>query len=121
MANREVLCEFQVPLTYGKRRPDKTGQPIEPEVMLRIQEALNRQFHGYTPLGKIEGGSWLDEETGLPEKEDSMLFRVWVSEDRIPILEELVGAIGKDLGQKQMAVIVFESDVRRINIENAGT
>ncbi len=121
MNSREVLCEFQVPLTYGKKRPDKSGQSVEPEVMLQIQEVLNRQFHGFTPLAKIEGGSWLDEETGLFEIEDSVLFRVWVTEDRIPVLEQVVAAIGKELGQKQMALVVFESNVRRINIEDSGT
>ena len=121
MDGQEMLCEFQVPLRYGNRKPDKKGEPIEPEIVLRVHEVLNRQFHGYTPLGKIEGGSWLDEKTGLFEVEDSLQFRVWVTEERIAILKQVVAAIGRELGQIEMGIIVFNSNVLRIKIESTGT
>src|SRR5437870_2642830 len=102
MSEPDVLCEFQVPLRYGKRRPDKGQGPVEPEVILSIENSLKRQFGGLTPMGKIERGSWWDEEEQLFDEEDSLLYRVWVREGQLPTLEQVIGAIGAELGQKQM-------------------
>jgi hypothetical protein len=90
------------------------GREVEPEVMLEFLKALVRQFDGYTPLSKVEG-NWFGQE------EPSMRFEVWVAPDRIPVLKELVYAIGKRLGQKEMFLIVPEGTrVHRFDIEGQG-
>lgn len=121
MSVQEIPCVFQIPLTYGKRRPEKKGGEVEPQVLLRIIEAINRQFGGHTPLGTIKGGAWLDEGEGQFEEEDQFRVEVWVTRDRVPVLRELVYAVGKELGQKQMFLIVPEARVDRIDIDDAGT
>jgi hypothetical protein len=121
MNGREIPCVFQVPLTYGPRRPDKCGAEVEPEVMLRIVETVWRQFGGYSPLGRIKGGTWFDEETGRQVSEDQERWEVWVTQDRISVLREVVYSIGKELGQKEMFLIIPEAVVDRLRIQDSGT
>jgi hypothetical protein len=104
----EVPCVFQIPLRHGDN-----GPLIEPELMLKIHEVLNRQFGGFTPIGKIEGGSWF----GLLE--ESIRVEVWVPRSLIPLLERVVRAIGFELGQKEMFLIVPEARVHRFGIKSS--
>ena len=89
--------------------------------MALIAAAIVRQFHGFTPLGTIRGGEWVDEEDGAVEVEDQERVEVWVARDRIPVLKELVHAIGKATGQKQMFLIIPEARVDRIDVTDTGT
>jgi hypothetical protein len=107
MESNEVPCTFQIPLQYND------GLPVEPEVMILILKVLNRQFHGYTPLGTIKGGSWHGQV------ENSERIEVWVTRERIPVLETVVKAIGKKLGQKEMFLIVPDASVHRFTIDEA--
>ena len=50
---KEIPCVFQIPLEYGDDH-----RPVEEEKILEFFDILNRHFGGYTPLGRIEGGSW---------------------------------------------------------------
>jgi len=102
--NDELPCVFQIPLLYNDQRE------VEAEVMAEIFQVLNRQFGGYTPLGRIEGGCWFGQV------ESSLRVEVWVTPDRIPALEVVVKKIGAKLGQKEMFLIVPEATVRRFNI-----
>src|SRR5947208_1568157 len=101
----QVPCVFQIPLQYND------GRAVEPEVMLLITQVLNRQFGGYSPLGLIRGGSWYGQV------ENSERMEVWVARDRIPVLEAVVKAIGKALGQHEMFLIVPDATVHRYNID----
>jgi hypothetical protein len=105
--SNEVPCVFQVPLQYND------GRPVPPETMILIFKVLDRQFGGYTPpLGSIRGGSWHGQV------ESSERMEVWVTRDRIPILEAVVKAIGKALGQHEMFLIVPDATVHRYNIDD---
>jgi hypothetical protein len=105
----EIPCVFQIPLQYND------GQPVEEEKMLLFFEVLNRQFGGYTPLGLIKGGSWHGQV------ESSERMEVWVTRERVPVLEEVVKTIGRELGQKEMFLIVPEARVHRFDLEAPGT
>jgi hypothetical protein len=89
--------------------------------LLRILKAITRQFGGYSPLYLVKGGDWLDKETNESEQEDQQRIEVWVAKDRVPVLREVVHAIGKELGQKEMFLIVPEARVDRIWITESGT
>jgi hypothetical protein len=106
--SEEVPCVFQVPLQYND------GRAVEPQTILLITQVLNRQFGGYTPLGVIQGGSWYGHV------ENSQRMEVWVTRDRTPVLEAVVKAIGKALGQHQMFLIVPEASVHRYNLDDGG-
>jgi hypothetical protein len=103
----EVPCVFQVPLQYND------GRAVEAAVMILILKVLNRQFGGYTPLGTIKGGSWHGQV------ESSERMEVWVTRDRIPVLEAVVKAIGRALGQREMFLIVPDATVHRFTIHEA--
>jgi len=68
----EIPCVFQIPLTYGHNH-----EPVEPEKILLIHQAIVRQFHGFTPLGLIRDGTWVDESEGRVVSEDQMRVEVW--------------------------------------------
>jgi hypothetical protein len=103
----EVPCVFQIPLQYND------GTPVEPEKWLLFLDILNRQFEGYSPLGRIEGGCWHGQV------ESSERFEVWVTREQIPLLERVVRAIGKEMGQQEMFLIVPDATVRRFPITDA--
>lgn len=104
----EIPCIFQIPLQYND------GREVEPEKFLRYTDIFNRQFGGYTPLGTIKGGSWHGQV------ESSERWEVWVTRDRIRVLEEVIRAIGKELGQKEMFLIVPEATVHRYDLGDFG-
>jgi hypothetical protein len=105
----EIPCVFQIPLQYNN------GREVEPEKMILFFQALARQFHGYTPLGVIKGGNWHGQV------ESSERMEVWVTRDRVPELAEIVKAIGKELGQKEMFLIVPDAAVHRFDLRQPGS
>jgi hypothetical protein len=84
-------CRFRLPSKYND------GREVEPQVLVSIFQALTRQFGGYTPLG-VGHGDWGPQGTTEP----TMGVEVAVLPERVPELELVVIAIGKQLGQKQM-------------------
>lgn len=84
-------CRFRLPLKYNG------GREVEPEVLIGIFQALTRQFGGYTPLS-IGEGDWGPQGATEP----TLGIEVAVLPERVPELEQVVIAIGKQLGQKQM-------------------
>jgi hypothetical protein len=82
-------CIFLVPLM------DNLGEEFPPETFIRIKQALDRQFGGYTILGVVEG-SWHGQV------EPSLRIQVVVTPDKVNTLRDLVIAIGRELGQKAM-------------------
>jgi len=102
----EIPCVFQIPLQYND------GRPVEPETMVQFFEIFNRQFGRYTPLGKIQGGSWHGQV------ESSERMEVWATRDRVPVLAEVIKRIGKELGQKEMFLIVPEATVHRFDLRD---
>jgi len=108
----EIPCVFQIPLTYGHNH-----EPVEPEKILLIQQAIVRQFHGLTPLGPIRDGTWVDESAGRVVSEDQMRVEVWVPRSRIPDFKLLVRKIGYETRQKQMFVIIPKARVHRLDIQ----
>lgn len=100
----EVPCIFQIPMQYND------GRPVEGEKFIRYHDIFNRQFGGYTPLGKIGGGSWHGQV------ESAERYEIWVTPARIPILEDIIRQIGYELGQKEMFVIVLNAEVRRFDL-----
>jgi hypothetical protein len=109
----EIPCVFQIPLTYGHNH-----EPVEPEKILLIQQAIVRQFHGFTPLGLIRDGMWVDESEGRIVSEDQMRVEVWVPRSRIPDFKLLVRKIGHETRQKQMFVIIPKARVHRLDIQD---
>lgn len=106
MAAPKSACTFQLPVAYND------GRPIEPEVMLEILRALDRQFEGYTIRGPFRG-SWQGQE------EESYTVEVAVSPSEVPTLRAVVIAIGQRLGQKAMYFRVPPPDVEIIDIPAA--
>jgi hypothetical protein len=104
----EIPCVFQIPLQYNN------GEPVEPEKFISFTDIFNRQFGGYTPLGVIKGGSWHGQV------ESAQRWEVWVTRDRINVLEEIIKTIGKELSQKEMFLIVPEATVRRYDLRDFG-
>src|SRR5215831_15988896 len=102
----QVPCWFQIPLQYND------GRKVEPEKWLLFLQIFDRQFEGYTPLGRIEGGDWHGQV------ESSARFEIWVTVDLIPVLQKVIAAIGKELGQKEMFLIVHSAKVQRFDINN---
>src|SRR3989337_2936504 len=90
MAATHCPCRFRLPLKYND------GREVEPEILVRIFQALTVQFGGYTPLGAATEGDWGGQA------EPMMSVEVAVLPERIPELRAVVYAIGKELGQKQM-------------------
>ncbi len=82
-------CRFRLPLQYND------GREIEPEKLVKILQALDRQFGGYTPLGVSEG-SWGGQV------EPMQTIEVAVPPSRIAELEVFVRAVGRELGQHAM-------------------
>ena len=82
-------CQFLVPVNYND------GTPVSPETIVAIAVVLNRQFGGYTKMGRNEG-CWEGQI------EEVIPYEVCVREEEIPSLKEVVMAIGKLLGQKKM-------------------
>ena len=82
-------CELGLPLAYNDSRP------VEPEVLNAILRSIDAQFGGYTIKG-VHQGSWFGQE------EASMRIEVDVEPERVHVLEKVVYAIGKQLGQKEM-------------------
>jgi hypothetical protein len=112
--DEEIPCVTQIPLTYGDTR-----EPIEPERMALIHAAIVRQFHGFTPLGTILGGVWVDEDERREVREDQLRIEIWVARSRIPVLKTLVRRIGYETRQKQMFVIIPEARVDRLDIKES--
>lgn len=86
---RLCRCRFLVPVNYND------GQPVEPEIIMEIKMALDRQFGGYRMISPQEG-SWHGQI------EDTHEIEVCVSPKRVPELRGVVCAIGKRLRQKAM-------------------
>jgi hypothetical protein len=113
-----IPCVFQIPLTYGD-----SGAEVEPELMLRIHQAIIRQFGGFTPLARIHDGKWVDESAdGKVVTEDQLRVEVCVPRSRVPVLRRLVQSVGFETRQKQMFLIIPEARVNRFDIQdsNAG-
>jgi hypothetical protein len=45
-------------------------------------------------------------------------MEVWVTRDRVPVLAEVIKRIGKELGQKEMFLIVPEATVHRFDLRD---
>ncbi len=110
----ELPCVFQIPLTYGDTR-----RPLEAETLLRIQQALLRQFGGFTPLGTIEGGSWFDESEGVEVRDDQLRIEVWVPRSQVSVFRQLVRRVGFETRQRQMFVIIPDARVDRLEIQDS--
>ena len=82
-------CRFLVPTNYND------GSPVEPEVMIEIKMALDRQFGGYRIVAPTEG-SWHGQVEATHEIE------VCVLPKNVPKLREVVIEIGRRLGQEAM-------------------
>ncbi len=110
MAATHCPCRFRLPLKYND------GREVEPEILVKIFQALTVQFGGYTPLGAATEGDWGGQA------EPMMSIEVAVLPERIPELRAVVYAIGKELGQKQMyfdAPAVPSVEFMDIDDENA--
>ncbi len=105
----EIPCVFQIPLQH------ESGREVAPEEMVLFLGELARRFHGYTPLGTILGGNW----HGQVESSDRI--EVWVTRERVPELAEVVKWIGRQLGQKEMFLIVPEASVHRYDLQQPDT
>ena len=106
-------CRVQIPLVYND------GTEVEAETLTEILSVFNRQFGGYTPLGdgsvaghNVVGGSWHGQV------EPSMRIEVAVLERRVPELKEVIFAIGKRLGQKEMYFDAPPPSVEFVKIED---
>ena len=99
-------CCFLIPLRYND------GRDVEPERLIEIKNALDRQFGGFTGLG-VREGSWFGQV------EQSMGIEVSVPEDQIEELRATVKAIGRALGQKQMYFKKGPPCVDLIDVEQA--
>lgn len=89
MCELHCPCRFRLPLQYND------GRTVEPEVLAKILATLGMQFGGYTPLGTTTG-YWEGQA------EPMQTIEVAVPPSRVPELEAVVKAIGKELGQKYM-------------------
>lgn len=98
-------CEIGIPIAYND------GRPVEPEVIAEIFRALDVQFGGVTNKGLHEG-SWFGQV------EQSLRFEVDVEPERVHVLEKVVYAIGKRLGQKEMYFNVPPPSVRNVVIDD---
>ena len=110
----EIPCVTQIPLTYGD-----TGETVDPEKLLLIHKAIERQFLGFTPIATILGGKWVDESDGRVVTEDQLRIEVWVARSRIPVFRRLVQAIGYETRHKQMFMSIPEARVERLDIKDA--
>ena len=97
-------CTFLVPLSYND------GRPVEAEFFIEMKRALDRQFGGYTILGKREG-SWNGQVEQLLE------IGVFVSPERVRELRDVVKEIGVRLGQKQMTLDVPPPTTELIDVD----
>jgi hypothetical protein len=97
-------CRFLVPTNYND------GSPVEPEVMIEIKMALDRQFGGYRIVAPNEG-SWHGQIEATHEIE------VCVLPKNVPKLREVVIEIGRRLGQKAMYFDAPPPSVEIIDME----
>src|ERR1043166_2679408 len=94
-------CEIGIPLA------DNDGREFDPEVIKDVLKVLDRQFGRYTIKGVLEG-AWF----GQTEK--SWRIEVDVEPERVHVLRQLVYAIGKQLGQKEMYFNVPPPSVQNV-------
>jgi len=106
---KRCICSFNVPVAYNDDSPE-APHPVEPELFDAIERALDRQFGGYTDLGR-RPGSWQGQ------KEVSAWYCVYVEPERIQVLRQIITEIGVKLGQKQMALEISAATSELIDIE----
>ncbi len=104
---RRVPCILHIPGQY----PD--GREIEPEKLETFLQTLDRQFGGSTPLG-IVPGRWLSDDETLKLKEEPMhRIEVSVKKKDLKSFEDTVRAIGREMKQKVMYVVInYQAEAR---------
>ena len=116
MDERLCPCLFQIPTHYNPEPGELVGKPVEPELMVKIQDAIKRQFGFFTTHGSSydEGlftGCWEGQT------ETSFRYEVAIPERRVAELRRLVIAIGRALKQKAMYFEVGPPSVEIIPID----
>src|SRR5438445_645776 len=87
-------CRFNFPLT------DNTGQPIDPEVIIALHRELLEEFGGFT-IHPTSQGRW-QSQAGRVYREEVVFYEVAEPADKIALLREVVGRLGRKLGQLAM-------------------
>jgi hypothetical protein len=78
-------CRFNVPLT------DNAGQPIDPQVIVDLHRELLGQFGGFT-IHPTSLGRW-QSRAGRVYQEEVIVYEVAVSEDKVPLLRDVVSRL----------------------------
>ncbi len=87
-------CRFNVPLM------DNEGQPIDPQVIVGLHRELLAQFGGFT-IHATSQGRW-QTRGGRVYQEEIVVYEVAVSEEKVPLLRDVVCRLGRRLGQLAM-------------------
>jgi hypothetical protein len=110
---RRVPCIIHIPGKY----PGPDGRELEPEKLESFLEMLDRQFGGSTPLG-IVPGRWVSDDQEL-EKEPMHRIEVSVKKKDLRWFEKTARAIGREMKQKAIYVIInYQAEARLLFIDD---
>jgi hypothetical protein len=104
-------CRFNVPLA------DNEGEPIDPRVIVELHRELLAQFGGFT-IHPTSQGRWLSR-AGRVYQEEVVVYEVAITEDKVPLLRDVVCRLGQALGQLAMYLDAPPPSVEIIDLSGA--